>query len=163
MPVTRKWKLQWSGSKSNQQNFTWQGYMLSFESETLLLREAVTMLSCRDVIHRKPVSIWFMINTTVKVIIPVLKKRHYFLTHLRVMKKRLHKYICKGCFFVLFSLSFFLAFCFCFFYVDCLLVFFLFFCCCFFLFFFILLLHVHIFWQGNVRKFFSAKTCLKKN
>ena len=37
--------------KDCQQNFMWQGYMCSFKGRTLLLREAVTMLRSRDVIH----------------------------------------------------------------------------------------------------------------
>ena len=44
----------WSGSKNSQQTFTRQEYMLSFEDRTLLLRETVTMLRNRDVIHRGP-------------------------------------------------------------------------------------------------------------
>ena len=36
--TVKKWKLQWwSGSKNGQQKFTRQGYMPSFERETLLL------------------------------------------------------------------------------------------------------------------------------
>ena len=51
-----------SGSKNSQQNFTKQGYMLSFKGGTLLLREMVTMLRSRNVIHRGPVSFWCMIH-----------------------------------------------------------------------------------------------------
>ena len=40
-------------SKDSQQNFTRQGYMLSFEGGTLLAIEMVTMLRTRDVIHRE--------------------------------------------------------------------------------------------------------------
>ena len=52
LPVTRKWKLLWwSDSNNRQQNFKRQGYMLPFESGIFLLREIVTMLRSRDVIH----------------------------------------------------------------------------------------------------------------
>ena len=50
-------------------------FMLSFENETLLLRETVTMLRSRDVIHWGPASFWCMIHVPVSVIIPVLKKK----------------------------------------------------------------------------------------
>ena len=73
MRVTRKWKLLWwSGSKKN---FMKQGYMLSFEPETLLLRETMTMLKSRDVIYREPVSFWCMIHVLMLIIIPVQKKK----------------------------------------------------------------------------------------
>ena len=76
MPVTRKWKLQgWRGSKNNEQNFMRQGYMLSFENGTLLVREMVTMLRSRDVILSGPASFWCMIHVPVLVIIPVQKKK----------------------------------------------------------------------------------------
>ena len=61
--------------KSSQQNFMRQGNMLSFERGTLLLRETVTMLRSRDVIHRRPVSFLWMIHVSLSVIIPVLKKK----------------------------------------------------------------------------------------
>ena len=52
--VTRKWQLQWwSGSKDSQQNFTRQGYELSFEGGMLPLRETVTLLRSKDVILRE--------------------------------------------------------------------------------------------------------------
>ena len=71
-----KWKLQWwSVSKNSKQNFTRQGYMLLFKSGTLLLREMVTMLRSRDVIHRGSVSFWCMIYIPVLIIIPLLKKK----------------------------------------------------------------------------------------
>ena len=54
-----------SGSKNNQQKFTRQGYLLSFEGGTLLLRETVTMLSSRNVIHRGPALFWYMIQIPV--------------------------------------------------------------------------------------------------
>ena len=41
-----------STRKNSQQNFMRQGYMLSFEGGTWLLRETVTMLRNRDVIHK---------------------------------------------------------------------------------------------------------------
>ena len=73
MPVTRKWKSQgWSGLKNSQQNFTRQGYMLLFEDRTLLLKETVTMMKSRDVIHIEPASFWYI---SVSVIIHVLKKK----------------------------------------------------------------------------------------
>ena len=73
--VTRKWKLQWwSDSKNSQQNFTRQGYMLSFNGGTFLLRDMVTMLRSRDVIYRRPASIWCVNLVHVSVIIPVQKK-----------------------------------------------------------------------------------------
>ena len=43
-------------SVNTQQNFTWLGYMLSFEGGTLLLREILTMLRSRDVIYRRSAS-----------------------------------------------------------------------------------------------------------
>ena len=49
--------------------------MLSFEGGTLLLRETVTMLRSRDVIHRGLVSFRCMIHVLVSLIIPELKKR----------------------------------------------------------------------------------------
>ena len=74
MSVTRKWKLQWcSGLNKCQQNFTRQGYMLSFEGKTLLLRETVTMLRRGDVIHRGPASFWCIIH--VLLIILAIKKK----------------------------------------------------------------------------------------
>ena len=74
--VTRNWKLQlWSVSKNTQMKFTRQGCMLSFEDRTLLLRESVTVLRSRDVIHRGSASFWCMISVPVSVIIPVLKKK----------------------------------------------------------------------------------------
>ena len=83
MPVTRKWKLQWwSGSKNSQHNFTRQECMLSFKGATLLLRETVTMLRSRNVIHKEPASFSCMIHVPVSIIIPVLKKNVYFLTPL---------------------------------------------------------------------------------
>ena len=52
-----KWNLLWwSVSRNGQSNFTGQGYILSFEGGTLLLREKVTMLRSRDVIHWGPSS-----------------------------------------------------------------------------------------------------------
>ena len=76
MPVMRQWKLQWwSGSKNSPQNFTRPGYMLPFEGGTRLLREMVTMLRRRDVIHSGPASFWCMIHVPVSVIILVLNKK----------------------------------------------------------------------------------------
>ena len=76
MSVTRKWKLQWwSGLKNSQQDFTRQGYMLSFEGKTLLFRETMTMLGSKNVIYRRPASFSCMIDVPVLVIIPVLKKK----------------------------------------------------------------------------------------
>ena len=76
MLVMRKWKLhRGSGSKKSQQNFTKQRYMLSFEGRTLLVRETLTMLISRDVIHRGSASFLCMIHVLVSVIIPVLKKK----------------------------------------------------------------------------------------
>ena len=49
--------------------------MLSFVGETLLLREIVTMLRSRDVIHRVPASFCCMIHVPESVIIPILKKK----------------------------------------------------------------------------------------
>ena len=49
--------------------------MLSFEGGTLLLREEVTMLRSRDVIHSGPALFWYIIHVPVLVIIPVLKKK----------------------------------------------------------------------------------------
>ena len=49
--------------------------MLLFESETLLLRETVTMLRSRDVIIRGPASFWYMTDVPVSVIIFVPKKK----------------------------------------------------------------------------------------
>ena len=60
-----------------EQNFTRQGYMLSFESETLLLRETVTMLRSRDGIHWGTASFWYKINILTSVIINVLKKKAF--------------------------------------------------------------------------------------
>ena len=48
--------------------------MLSFKGGTLLLREVVTLLRSRDVIHKGPASFWCKINVPVSVIIYVLKK-----------------------------------------------------------------------------------------
>ena len=48
---------------------------LSFKGETLLLRETVTMLRSRDVIHKGPVSFWCMMHVPVSIIISVLKKK----------------------------------------------------------------------------------------
>ena len=62
----------WSRSKNRQENFTRQGYMLSFEGRTLLFRGIVIMLRSKDVIHRGPSSFWCMIHVPVLVIIPVL-------------------------------------------------------------------------------------------
>ena len=76
MPVMRKWKLLWwSGSKNSQQHFSRLEYMLLFEGGKLLLRETVTMLRSRDVIHRGPA--WFscIIHVPASVIILVLKKK----------------------------------------------------------------------------------------
>ena len=76
MPVTRKWKRQWSsGSENSQQNFAKQIYMFSFEGGTLLSRETVTMLRSRDVIHRGPASFWYRLHYPVSVVILVLKKK----------------------------------------------------------------------------------------
>ena len=76
MPIMRKWKLQWwSGSKNSQSNFMKQGYMLSFEGGTLLLREMMTMLRSKDVIHRGSASFCGMIPIPMLVIIPVIKKK----------------------------------------------------------------------------------------
>ena len=47
--------------------------MLSFEGGTLLLRETVTMLRSKDVIHRGPDSFGCMIHVPLSVIILVLK------------------------------------------------------------------------------------------
>ena len=55
-----------------QQKFTKQGYMLSFGSGTLLLRETTTMFRSGDVIH-----VW--------VIIPVLKKAFLFDSYLYIL------------------------------------------------------------------------------
>ena len=48
------------------------GYMLSFEGETLLLRETVTTLSRVDVIHTGLGSFWCMIHAPMSIIIPIL-------------------------------------------------------------------------------------------
>ena len=45
---------------------------------TLLLREMATVLRSSNVIHRWPVSVWYMIHVLVSIIIPVL---HCFLGH----------------------------------------------------------------------------------
>ena len=49
--------------------------MLSFKGEILLLKEMVTILRSRDVIHRRPASFCSMIHDFVSVIIPVQKKK----------------------------------------------------------------------------------------
>ena len=73
--VMRKWKLPWwNCSKNSQQNFMRQGYMLSFEGGRFLLKEMMTMLRSRDVIHSGPASFWCMIHVPVLLIIPVQKK-----------------------------------------------------------------------------------------
>ena len=69
-----------STRKNNQQNFTRQGFMLSFEGRILLLRETMTMFGSRDAIHRGPASFLCMIHVPVLVIIPVVRKRYNFLT-----------------------------------------------------------------------------------
>ena len=80
MLVMRKWKLQWwSGSKNSHQNFMRQGYMLSCEGGSLLVRKIVTMSRSREVIHRGSASFCCMIHVPVTVIIPVLKKKILFL------------------------------------------------------------------------------------
>ena len=61
--------------KNSQQNFPGLGYMLSFEGGTLLFRETVTLLTSRNVIHRRPALFWCMIHVSVSAIIPVLKKK----------------------------------------------------------------------------------------
>ena len=69
-----------STRKNSWQNFMRQGYMLSFNGRTLLLREMVTMLRSRDVIYKEPAPFWCMIYVPVLVIIPMPKKKA-FLTH----------------------------------------------------------------------------------
>ena len=49
--------------------------MLSFEGGTLQLKETVTMLRSRDVIHRGIALPRYMIHVPVSVIISVLKKK----------------------------------------------------------------------------------------
>ena len=49
--------------------------MRSFEDGTSLLRETMTILRSRDVIHWGPASFWCMKHVPVSVIIPVLKKK----------------------------------------------------------------------------------------
>ena len=72
--MTTNWKLYWwSVSKNRKQNFTRQGYMLSFNGHTLLLREGVTMLRSRDMISRSLVSFWCTICVPVSLIIPLIK------------------------------------------------------------------------------------------
>ena len=75
---------QWRGSKNCSddvaqriviQNFTRQGYMLSFEGGTLILRETLTMFRSRDVIRRGAALFWSMIHVPVSLIIPVQKKK----------------------------------------------------------------------------------------
>ena len=63
------------GSKNSQQNFSKQGIVLSFEGGTLLLKQTVTMLRIRDVIHSGPASFWCIIHVPVSVIIPVREKK----------------------------------------------------------------------------------------
>ena len=52
--------------------------MFVFEGGTLLLRETVTMLRSRDVIHRGPTSFWCTTHISLTVIIAVLKKKRLF-------------------------------------------------------------------------------------
>ena len=52
-----------------------QDYMVSFKIRTLPLRETVTMLKRRNVIHIGSVSFWCMIHVPVSVIIYVFKKK----------------------------------------------------------------------------------------
>ena len=62
------------------------GYKLSFECGTLLQRETMTMLRSMNAIHRRSASFWCMIHVPVWIIIPVLKKKHFFLfTHVECM------------------------------------------------------------------------------
>ena len=49
--------------------------MLALKGRILLLREMVTMLRSRDMIHREPASFRCMIQVSVSVIISVLKKK----------------------------------------------------------------------------------------
>ena len=49
--------------------------MLSFEDETRLWRETVTMFENKDVIHREQASFRWMIHIPVSAIIPFLKKK----------------------------------------------------------------------------------------
>ena len=46
--------------KEKCQNFKKKGYMFSFEGGTLLLKDMVTMLRSRDVIHQGQVSFWYI-------------------------------------------------------------------------------------------------------
>ena len=62
--------MKWLKKKNSQQNFTRQGYMLTFESRTLLLWAIVTLLRNRDVIHRGSASFGYMIHVPVLIIIP---------------------------------------------------------------------------------------------
>ena len=51
-----------STGKNSHQNFTRQRYMLSFKGGTSLLRETVTILRSRAVIHRGHASFWYMMH-----------------------------------------------------------------------------------------------------
>ena len=76
IPETRKWKLQWwRDSKNSQENFTRQGYMLSFKGVTLLLREMVTLSISKDVIDKGPALSWCMIHVPESLIILGLKQK----------------------------------------------------------------------------------------
>ena len=77
-PRERGFKMQilclWQGSENCSDEIaqrTVNGYMPLFEGRTLLLREMVTMMRSRDVIHKGPASIWCMIHISVSVIIPI--------------------------------------------------------------------------------------------
>ena len=62
--------------KKRSREFARQGYMLSFEVGTLILKSTVTMLKSRDVIHHRGlVSFWCTIHVLLSVIIPILKKK----------------------------------------------------------------------------------------
>ena len=90
----RSEKLQWyCGAKNIQQNFTRQGYMLSFEDGILLFRETVTLLRSRNVIHRETASFWCMIHVFVSVIIPVVKKKMLLLDSSTYDKKTVVEFV----------------------------------------------------------------------
>ena len=61
--------------KNSLVNVTRQGYIHSLQGATLLLRETLTMLGSKDVIHREPVLFLCMIHVPVSVTISVLKKK----------------------------------------------------------------------------------------
>ena len=65
-------------------------YIHSFEGKTLLLRESVTMLKSKDVIHSESASFWCIIHVRVSLIILVLKKKALFflLTVVYIINKK---------------------------------------------------------------------------